>query len=122
MITVLPYAGTSGWSGTDTSRARAEHADSSGSTGANQRLALDLLADAKEHGLTVAELRTEPGLHHGSASGALSLLHKAGMIARLEQSRGRCKVYVLPEYVQGRVTEPHGGSRRSCPHCGERLD
>jgi hypothetical protein len=42
----------------------------------------------------------------------LSDLHKAGRIARLTEERNRCKVYVLPEYVNGRETEPHGGRGR----------
>jgi hypothetical protein len=48
-------------------------------------------------------------MHHGQASGALSVLHKEGRIARLTERRNRCAVYVLPEYVQGRETSPHGG-------------
>ena len=47
-------------------------------------------------------------LHHGRVSGALSVLHKVGKLARLTETRDKCKVYVLPEYVNGRPTEPHG--------------
>jgi hypothetical protein len=46
---------------------------------------------------------------HGSVSRVLSDLHKAGLLCRLSEVRNRCKVYVLPEYVGGRETEPHGG-------------
>ena len=58
--------------------------------------------------MTVAELRTVTGWHHGQASGVLSCLHKEEKIARLTESRDRCKCYVHPMYVNGRETEPHG--------------
>jgi hypothetical protein len=47
-------------------------------------------------------------IHHGSASGTLSNLHRVGRIVRLRQVRQRCKVYVLPEFVNERETEPYG--------------
>jgi hypothetical protein len=51
------------------------------------------------------------GWHHGQASGALSDLHKAGLIARLVERRNRCSVYVLPEHVGGRATAAHGRNK-----------
>lgn len=104
----LPYAGTSGWSGSDTSRERAAEADSTGVTGARQRAALAYLAGAGPWGGTWAEVGAALGLHHGGASGVLSVLHKSGRIARLADRRDRCKIYALPEHVNGRETEPHG--------------
>lgn len=59
-------------------------------------------------GATWQEVALAIGLHHGAASGALSVLHKTGHIARLAETRTRCKVYVLPQYVLDRPTEPHG--------------
>jgi len=103
-----PYAGTSGWSGTDTSKARAQHDDDSGLTGARQRQTLDLLDDADTVGLTWKELAEETGWHHGTASGVLSVLHKTGHVARLTQTRDRCKVYVTPRHTIGRDTETQG--------------
>lgn len=104
----LPYAGTSGWSGTDTSEERARDADESGTTGKRQRRVLAVLEIPQEYGITVTELRGITGWHHGTASGTLSVLHKAGRIARLTDKRERCHVYVLPEYVDGRETQSHG--------------
>jgi hypothetical protein len=56
---------------------------------------------------TVADVR-DSTLHHGRVSGALSVLHKVGKLARLHETRDKCKVYVLPEFVNDRQTEPHG--------------
>jgi hypothetical protein len=101
----LPYAGTSGWSGTETSRQRAEHEDTTGITGARQRETLTLVQQGGYNGMTVRELRSVTGWHHGQASSVLTLLHKAGAIARLSATRDRCKVYVHPDSVLGRETE-----------------
>jgi len=106
----LPYAGTSGWSGSSTSRNRAIEADKSGKTRDRQQQVLTLLANAGGHGMTWQELSTETGWHHGTASGALSVLHKTDRIARLTEKRNKCKVYVLPDEVNERATEPHRGS------------
>jgi hypothetical protein len=116
----LPYRGTSGWSGTDTSRDRAVNADASGVTGERQSQVIAVLDERGEHGVTWKELGTILGAHHGTASGVLSVLHKAGHIARLNESRDRCKIYVLPEYVNGRECESQGRSRE-CPNCGHHL-
>jgi DNA-binding MarR family transcriptional regulator len=63
---------------------------------------MDLLEEARIEGLTWRELSDRTGWHHGTASGALSVLHKEGLIARLEERRDRCQIYVLPEFVLGR--------------------
>jgi hypothetical protein len=115
----LPYAGTSGWSGTDTSRGRAIDADSTGLTGERQARVIEILDERGEYGLTWKDLADILGAHHGTASGVLSVLHKSGHIARLSESRDRCKIYVLPEYVNGRECESQGRSRE-CPNCGHR--
>lgn len=115
---VRPYAGSSGWSGSSTSKARADEADTSGATSARQGLVLGMLRDSGIWGLTVKELRESTGWHHGTASGALSVLHLAGHIFRLSESRDRCKVYVLGEFVVGRDVEAHGHKPKSCPNCG----
>lgn len=108
---VLPYAGTSGWSGSDTSRERAENNDRTERTTAYQRAALLSLAGARRPGMTWAELSRTRGWHHGTASSVLSVLHMAGRIARLKERRGKSAIYVLPEYVDGRETAPHGRKR-----------
>jgi DNA-binding MarR family transcriptional regulator len=116
----LPYSGTSGHSGTDTSKARALNADRSGKTALRQAQTLNLLAQRKLLGITWKELSEITGLHHGTASGVLSVLHKAGRIARLKESRDGCKVYVDVACIQGRVVEKQG-RKKCCPHCGGNL-
>lgn len=102
---ILPYAGTSGHSGTDTSEQRARLDDSSGVTSARQSTTLRQLKAAGFTGLTWHDLAHALDWHHGQASGTLSVLHGAGLIARLTESRNRSKVYVLPIFVDGRPTE-----------------
>ncbi len=116
----LPYNGTSGHSGTDTSRQRALSADRSGKTALRQAQALNLLSQRDMFGLTWKELSQITGLHHGTASGVLSVLHKTGRIARLKESRDGCKVYVDVSFIEGRVVEKQG-RKKCCPHCGGNL-
>ena len=116
----LPDNQTSGHSGTDTSRERALHADRSGRTALRQAQALNLLSQRKIAGLTWKEFSEITGLHHGTASGVLSVLHKTGRIARLKETRNGCKVYVDVFCVQGRVIEKQG-RKKCCPHCGGNL-
>lgn len=113
MTTDLPYNGTSGHSGSDTSEERALREDSDGTTSARQAQAIASLSSRRSSGLTWKELATDRGWHHGQASGVLSTLHKVGRVARLTERRNRCAVYVLPEHVQGRSTAPHG--RKKAP-------
>lgn len=107
-LPVLPYGGTSGWSGSDTSKDRAEESDGSGRTAHIQKTALSWLRNKEREGTTWSELSSVTGWHHGTTSGVLSTLHKAGRICRLTETVGRRKIYVLPEYVHGRPTEPYG--------------
>jgi hypothetical protein len=114
---------TSGWSGSETSHERAVSEDASGTTHYRQNEVVRLLGrhtrtvkglmGGREAGLTVADIREWTGWHHGQASSALSVLHKEGKIARLTERRDRCAVYVLPEYVDGRETAPHGRQKRA---------
>jgi hypothetical protein len=103
----LPYAGTEGYAGSETSKQAALDAVLDGTASKRQRYVLIVAGRARERGITVAELR-DASLHHGRVSGALSVLHRTGKLARLTETRGRCKVYVLPAYVNGRRTEKHG--------------
>lgn len=109
------YAGTTGWSGTVTSEAQArspKHAHV-------QRGVLIEVEKRMEIGLTVADLRRiYPDLHHGSLSSALTNLHRDGKLARLEDKRDRCHIYVLPGYVNGRVTQPAGRVRPATDPAG----
>jgi hypothetical protein len=116
----LPYNGTSGWSGTDTSRERAVTADTNGDTKDRQRKVMNFLHFYEGHGATWKEIAEHTGWHHGTVSGALSVLHKDKRIARLTQQRDRCRVYVLPEYVYGRETDQQG-RKHQCPECGHKF-
>lgn len=120
----LPYAGTSGHSGSNASRERAETDDKGGTTAKRQSQALELLTKFGSHGMTVVEFRNYMSFHHGQASSVLSVLHKGGRIARLADMRGagegrRCHVYVLPENVNGRETQSPG---RNAPKADDRYD
>jgi hypothetical protein len=102
---VLPYAGTSGHSGSDTSSERARRMDTSGKTSDLQRLAMSMIISSEDFGVTWKELADRLNVHHGSASGVLSVLHLAGKIERLTATRNRCKIYVSPDWVFFRPTE-----------------
>jgi hypothetical protein len=115
---VLPYAGTSGWSGTDTSKARASDSDKSGKTKDSQSVALKIVALSGHGGVTLQELSHLTRWHHGLSSGVLSILHKEGMISRLLEKRGKCRVYVANNDVDGRETDSQGRKPKECPNCG----
>jgi len=119
-LPVKPYNGSSGWSGTDTSKERADNDDSSGRTKDRQQKTMKLLYHAGVSGLTWKELAYIAEWHHGTASGALSVLHKDERIARLTEKRMNCRVYVLPEFVIGRETDKQG-RKHECPECGHRF-
>lgn len=106
--TVFPYAGHSGASGSDASYERADREDNGGITSLRQQQTLSVLTVAGPHGLTWTELGHQYGWHHGQSTGVLSMLHKAGRIARLRDKRNRCSIYVMPDQVLGRETAAHG--------------
>lgn len=118
----LPYAGTSGWSGTDTSKTRATTSDTSGATARTQQYILDLLSLRGPMGVTWKEVSDLTLWHHGTCSGALSVLHKDGKIARLLETRARCRVYVLPIHIGDRETDSQGRKPKPCPNCGHVND
>lgn len=107
-LPILPYNGSSEWSGSDTSRDRAISMDSSGETEQLQQQILDALRQKGKEGLTWIECDwVHPDTRHGSVSGKLTNLHEAGLIARLSLSRDGRKVYVLPEFVGDEETEEY---------------
>jgi hypothetical protein len=108
---ILPYNGTSGWSGSATSESRAKSEDANGTTSKRQQITHDHLNRAGMQGLTWKELAELTGWHHGQATAVLSVLHKEGVIARLTGRRNACEPYCLPKYIQGRDTAPHGRSK-----------
>lgn len=73
---------------------------------------LNLVARSGKTGVTWVEVAEQKHFHHGQSSGALSNLHRVGRIVRLKERRGRCGVYVLPVYVDGRETVPHKSNKR----------
>jgi len=105
-LPALPYDGGSGWSGSDTSQERAQEADASGATAARQSAALAFIDGAQGWGATWAEVAEQLGWHHGTASGALSNLHAAGRLVRLQERRGGSQVYVTPRHQEGRTEAP----------------
>jgi hypothetical protein len=101
---------SSGFSGTDTSKERAQLRDLVGAPGEVQRAIINSLKLSLRKGRTQSELDEELFElgHHGTISGAVSNLHKKGLIARLAEKRGKNKIYVMPYNVDGRETETQG--------------
>jgi hypothetical protein len=114
----VPYNGTAGWSGTDTSQQRALDNIHSGREENNQQKALRLLKHKGIAGLTWKELSTETGWHHGTTSGILSVLHMSGAIVRTYTVRNRCKVYVHQNFKDDVKVEQYKKREKPCPHCG----
>lgn len=112
-----------GHSGTDTSKERAEREASNGTATMRQKLLTIYLHNRAEKGLTWSEVADFLEVHHGSASSLLTNMHKQGRIVRLSEKRNKSKVYVLPEYTNGRDTEPY--KKRvtpvECPECGHHF-
>jgi hypothetical protein len=124
-LPATPYAGTSGWSGSDTSRERAKRNDANGTTSTTQHAILDAVESSGFHGMTIADIREQfPDRHHGTLSGALTVLHMEGHLLRLAAKRSACKIYVAPRYRSGRDIEQPTRNRHmptACPHCGGDL-
>jgi len=118
----VPYNGTAGWSGTDTSKERAMYNLRTGKEYNNQQKALRLLKLKGTVGLTWKELSTETGWHHGTSSGILSVLHMSGAIVRTYTVRNRCKVYVHQNFKDDVKIEPRIKKEKLCPHCGNNIN
>ena len=117
----VPYNRTAGWSGTDTSKDRALYNLRTGKELNNQQKALVLLKGARLNGLTWKELSEHTGMHHGTASGVLSVLHKSGAILRSNKARNGCKIYCSIEYQDSVVHEVYKEKAKLCPHCGNDI-
>lgn len=118
-LPTLPYANTSGHSGSVTSMERAIRNDKDGTTKANQTVTMQLLYERKEYGMTWKELSDMTGWHHGTASGVLSVLHKQGQyVTRLIERRNRCAIYLfnVPDNVKGRKESVR--KQKCCSNCG----
>jgi hypothetical protein len=112
----LPYGEKgSGWSGSETSRERAEREDAMGITGKRQAQVFALLATRNTQGMTVKEVEDALSIGHGPASSALTHLHRADRVARLQERRVGQQVYVLKGYVEDREESPYR-PRQAKPH------
>jgi len=118
-LPVLPYAGTSGWSGSEASRDRALEDDLMGRTTKRQAETMLELLKAKEKGLTWSELGEIKGWHHGTASGVLSVLHKVDAIVRLKERRNKCSIYVMRGFVNNREISER--TVKCCKNCGAKI-
>ena len=118
----VPYNGTAGWSGTDTSQQRAVDNIHSGKELNNQEFALFILKSRGIHGATWKEIATHTGWHHGTASGVLSVLHQSGAIVRLYSARNRCKIYVHQDFKDDVKYSTYKKPERFCPHCGNDIN
>jgi len=103
------YNGTAGYVGRPASRERAFAEVADGTLGARQQRILSFLEVFGVMGATWKELAdsfddTDEPMHHGQVSGALSNLHKAGMVFMLKESRDRCHPYVHAKF-RDRYTE-----------------
>lgn len=118
----VPYAGTAGWSGTDTSKSRALVNLRTGREYNNQQKALALIKQAGKLGLTWKELSNKTDMHHGTASGVLSVLHKSGAIIRGKGLvRNRCRLYFDISFTDEIANEEYIEKKKCCPNCGHML-
>jgi hypothetical protein len=114
----VPYAGTAGWSGTDTSQDRAMFNLRTGREYNNQQKTLHLLKQTGKSGLTGKELSEQTDMHHGTITGVLAVLYKSGAILRTKQVRNRCRVYVDIAFTDTVEHVPYKEKEKLCPHCG----
>lgn len=94
------YNGTGGYVERPASKQRAQREARDGTLSKRQQSISVLLIDAGKDGMTWKQIAEQLGLHHGQASGALSNMHKAGVIFMLRQQRDRCHPYVHKAYVK----------------------
>ena len=117
-----PYKGTAGWSGTDTSEARAIDNVKSGREKNYQIVTLKYLKSRGTDGATWKELAAVTGWHHGTTSGVLSVLHQSGAIVRAVKAPNRCKIYVHQDYKDQVIHEVYKKREKLCPHCGNDIN
>ena len=117
----VPYAGTAGHAGTSTSKERALYNLRTGKEYNNQQKALALLKD-NPNGLTWKEFGSALDIHHGTASGVLSVLHLSSAIVRTYTKRNGCKVYVHQNFKDEVKIEPRKKPEKFCPHCGHDIN
>lgn len=114
-LPALPYNGTEGYSGGDSSRERAEREAASGEATERQKQIIEILRERRSAGATYREVGDELGEGHGSVSGSLSTMQQEGHITRLKQRRHRCEIYILEEFVNGREIAPYKPNKKGVP-------
>jgi hypothetical protein len=115
----MPYNNTAGYVNQPAS---VERAATEATTGAATKRAQDILKLLSNHdeGLTYQQVCELMNLHHGQASGALSILHKSGLVFMLKEKRNKCHPYVHIKHqwifnADERIDEPaqtSAGARR----------
>jgi hypothetical protein len=94
---IHPYSdGTSGWSGSQTSKESAKRRET------KQQATHDWVLKSGFHGITDAEIDSFTGWGHGTISACLTNLHDAGLITYLDEVRGGQSVYVALEFLGDR--------------------
>jgi hypothetical protein len=86
-----------------------------GITGKRQAEVYGLLAQHTTQGMTVKEVEDALSIGHGPASSALTHLHRADRVVRLQERRVGQQVYCLKGYAQGRLESPYR-PRLAKPH------
>jgi hypothetical protein len=92
------YNGTAGFVDRPASRERAYRELENDALSIRQQAVLAYLEDAGKQGMTWKQLSELLGLHHGQISGALSNMHKCGVVFSLVAQRDRCHPYVHAMY------------------------
>jgi hypothetical protein len=90
----LLYNGTAGYVPVQASRERAHREVKDGSLSKRLDDVMSLLDKRGIIGATWQEVAQTLGLHHGQASGALSNLHRMGLVFSLREKRNKCHPYV----------------------------
>ncbi len=88
------YNDTAGFVDRPASRERAFREVEDDSLSIRQQAILTYLEGAGTKGMTWKQLSNLLGLHHGQVSGALSNMHKCGVVFMMRQQRDRCHPYV----------------------------
>lgn len=92
--TGLPYNGTAGYVPVAASKERALREVRDGTLSWRMRTVLGVLELRGTSGATWREVATLLDMHHGQASGALSTLHRMGLVFSLRSKRDKCHPYV----------------------------
>lgn len=96
------YPNGIGHSGSETSEEASKRV-----TGERSQQVYNLVSNSKHRGLTVSEVQQALRIGHGSASGALTRLHRAGHIVRLAHKRNGQQVYMVEAFSAGREQSPY---------------